>query len=54
MWHEGNLMTEGFEIIRDTVVVKNIILEIESFNKEIYEKYFNSATIHNVSNTGFN
>jgi hypothetical protein len=53
MWHQVNLMTEGFEIIRASVVVKNIIIEIESFNKKIYDDYVNSDTIHDMSNNGF-
>lgn len=53
MWHEGDKMTEGYEIIRNSVVVKNIILEVETFSKTIYDKYFNSDTIQGISNNGF-
>ena len=53
MWHEGDKMTEGYEIIRNSVVVKNIILEVETFSKAIYDKYFNSDTIQDISNNGF-
>ena len=53
MWHEGDKMTEGYEIIRKSVVVKNIILEVETFDKHIYEKYVKSDTIHDISDVDY-